>query len=547
MVLVAAAGSVLALPPADLVLGGVATPSSWLIAAAVLALSAVLIGSSLAGVAGMSGPALLTLALSAGFVAAVVSASAGPPAAVKTVSAICAFAAVPALVQLTVAWPRGWPTSRAKQIIAVAAWSIPIVGVAWALVWDPFSDATCVLGCGDNPMVVRPDAAAARGLASLGLAISLVTAAAAAAFALRPRRFWPGGIATLALAVDAGVRLSDGARLVESEATLLFGLRCTSMVLVGAALAAVASSRLRMRARLRALTASLERLPPNGMYAASLGDALGDRSLAIAYAIAGEERYAHADGRPFTPPGADRVVTRLMRDGQPVAVIVHRPEHASSISSGLGAAARLLIDNERLQAELRAGLADLRESRERLVERADAERLRLERDLHDGAQQRLLMLGHELRCAADTETSSQLKGTVDDAEMALQELREIAHGIYPGLLESLGLPAALDALSDGPAWFELEAATTRRLPAVVERAAYRIVNTVLDALPSVDLAHPPKVTATTMVENDRLLLRVNGFGSLEPRAIDELQDHVKAIGGRLCVTPGSLTCQLPCA
>jgi signal transduction histidine kinase len=214
----------------------------------------------------------------------------------------------------------------------------------------------------------------------------------------------------------------------------------------------------------------------------------------------------------------------------------------------LGAAARLAIDNERLQADLRSQLADLRASRERVVERSDAERLRLERDLHDGAQQRLLMLGHQLRQAQrdDPSAAPWLGPVIGDVDAALRDLRAIGHGIYPGILESLGLHAALDALADGPVPFTLQAAPTERLDPPIERAAYLVVATALSAADGSALGDDAPVIASLARVGGSLTVRVTGVRQLGEHNVEGMEDHVGALGGIITVAGDTIVCELPC-
>src|SRR5205814_4787205 len=136
---------------------------------------------------------------------------------------------------------------------------------------------------------------------------------------------------------------------------------------------------------------------------------------------------------------------------QEVAIVNHTASVAE-LEPELRAAIRLALENERLQAEVLAQLRDLRASRTRIVETSDAERRRLEHDLHDGAQQRLLALSYDLRLAraaaeADggREVATLLASAGDEAQAALGELRELAHGIYPAILAGAGLARAGDA------------------------------------------------------------------------------------------------------
>ena len=546
---VAAAGALLARPTTAIAPGGIVDPPESVLLLAAVTLGMLLAGVALATVAGPRGPALLTLIVAGAFVAGATTGATGAPSVVSSLAAVAAFAGMPALVQLALGWPRARPTRLPERRLVVGIWILAAgAALAWVLVWDPYSDVGCVLACGENPLAIHADPRAARALMDLFLAATVAAGALTAAVTVRPSRFWPGGIAVLVLAVEAAMRLQGRGRVPDAFAILLYQARSASLAVVGVALVAAAAGRIRRRQRLVRLAASLDASPAPGTYAASLGEVLGDPSLDIGYAVAGQDRYVHADGRPFDGPNERQVATRLERKGTPVAMIVHQPEHAEAITSGLGAAVRLAIDNERLQADLRSKLADLRTSRQRVVERSDAERLRLERNLHDGAQQRLLMLGHQLRRALqqDPDAGPWLGPVIGDVDAALSDLREIGHGIYPGILESLGLHAALDALVDGPVPFRLSAAPTARLEAPIERAAYLVVATALTAGGAVSDSDGSPVTATLTLQNGWLTVRVSGVRGLSDLGVEGLEDHVGALGGAITFAGDTIVSELPC-
>jgi signal transduction histidine kinase len=208
---------------------------------------------------------------------------------------------------------------------------------------------------------------------------------------------------------------------------------------------------------------------------------LGDRSLELAFWLPEQRRFVDATGEErLVQPIAGRAVTKVDHAGTTVAALVHDPSllEDPGLVEAVGAAAGLALENSRLHAELRAQLAEVRASRARLVEAADAERRRLERDLHDGAQQRLLAIRLALqlartRLAHGTDAVEELLREADTELVgALEELRALARGIHPALLTDDGLAAALGALARrAPLPVELSA-FTERLPAAIEATAY---------------------------------------------------------------------------
>ena len=248
-------------------------------------------------------------------------------------------------------------------------------------------------------------------------------------------------------------------------------------------LAGLLRSRL-ARSAVATLVVELGETPEPGRLSEALARALGDPSLELAYWLR-DDTFVDADGHAVSLPadGSGRVATAVERSGLRVAALIHDESLSDhpELVDGVVAAAGLALENERLQAQLRARLEDLRSSRARLVETADAERRRLERNLHDGAQQRLVALSMSLalaqrRFADDKATCELLEQTRSELAGALAELRELARGIHPAVLTERGLGPALDALA-GRAHVPVDVRELpgERLPAGVEAAAYYLV------------------------------------------------------------------------
>ena len=207
--------------------------------------------------------------------------------------------------------------------------------------------------------------------------------------------------------------------------------------------------------------------------------------------------------------------------------LVDNPELVEEVAS----AARLALENERLQAEARAQLEDLHSSRVRIIEAGDAERRRLERDLHDGAQQRLVGLSLALRLLRGqlrTDQDRQLAARLDEADaelhQAIFELREVAHGIHPAVLSDEGLAAAVEALSEGtPAPLHIAALPHERFSRAVETAAYLVVAEAAKA----------GTTRVSAVRRDGTLV-VDVDTETEPEGLVDLEDRValSTVGSR---------------
>jgi signal transduction histidine kinase len=212
-----------------------------------------------------------------------------------------------------------------------------------------------------------------------------------------------------------------------------------------------------------------------------LADALGDPSLTVAFWRPQRSEYVDAGGRPVQPPtGTARSATIVRREREPLAMIVH--DAALDAEPGLvaaaGGAALMMLENARLEADLRASVADLRASRARLASAADAGRREIERNLHDGAQQRLVALrmrlaDAEAHAASDDALRRSLGELGADAEATLDELRSLAHGVYPAVLVDHGLPAALASVAGrSPLPVHVEAPLAGRFAPEIEAAVY---------------------------------------------------------------------------
>jgi len=292
-----------------------------------------------------------------------------------------------------------------------------------------------------------------------------------------------------------------------------------------------------------------------------LARTLGDPSLGIAFWVGGDLGWVDGDGRATTLPETDgRAVTQVTVSGSPVAALVHDPAllEDPDLVRSVAATAGLVLENERLAAEVRAQLAEVRASRTRIVEATDAERQRLERDLHDGAQQRLVGLSLKLRLAqarADPEAALALAAAQDDLEQALAELREFARGIHPTVLREDGLDAALESLARRASLpVEVVGSIGRRLAPNVELAAYFFVSEGLTNVAK--HAQATQATVTVGRENGLLSIAVadDGVGGADSPAgsgLRGLADRLAAVDGTLAVTSSNgtgttLLAEIPC-
>ena len=491
----------------------------------------------------------------------------GPPL-VRSVAMLAAGFALPLFMHLILAAPSG-------RLRGAAAWALVLtvyleaglVAVALGLVRDPFLDPSCWANCTDNVFLLRSLPGLARGiesahrwftaLAAIALVIvvawRLLTDSAPGRRALLPFALPAALLAGAVIAHAVVLRQTSLADPSQPAFQTIFIVECAAVLLLAAGLV-WATVRMRLQRRAVAqITANLGQAPPPGSLQAALAQAVDDPELGIAYWLPDSQRYVDAAGRPVAEPAIRprRTLTPLVREGRKIAVVSHTAA-VPDLERAIGAAVRLALENERLQAEMLAHLDQLRASRVRIVETGDAERRQLERDLHDGAQQRLLALSYDLRLARaqaqsddDAPTTSLLSEATGEAQAALSELRTLAHGIYPAILGEAGLAPAVYSLADTAAVpVEIRGMPEGRYPTAVETAAYILVAEGLDNAAHRDASH---VTVDIVQDGGWLMVMVEDDGSDRTSDLIHLADRVGALDGRLVVEATCLRAALPCA
>ena len=431
--------------------------------------------------------------------------------------------------------------SRADWLLAGAlAFPLVVLQPFWMLFWEQPGNVLAIF-----PDATLDDAVdkAQRSLAALAaLAIATVLAVRWKA-ASRPRRraILPSMAGAFALLLFAAVLVNDLVSAArsdspepESSGSGLLWLQLASMITVPAAfLFGLLRSRL-ARHGLASLLLQLRDMRGEQLQRA-LARALGDQSLRIAYAV----------------PGSGSYVDALVYD----AALDDDPELVEAVC----AAAAIALENEALHAESRASLAELRASRERLVAAGDSERRRLERNLHDGAQQRLVALSLQLRIAqgqirGDPAAAEELvTAASDELAQSLAELRELARGIHPAVLD-YGLAAAVESLAGrSPVPTAVSVELPGRLPEVVELAAYFVASEALTNVAK--YAQATKASVRIVRADDVAIVEIadDGVGGADETSgsgLRGLADRVEALGGHLYVTspPGEgtvVTAELP--
>jgi signal transduction histidine kinase len=332
-------------------------------------------------------------------------------------------------------------------------------------------------------------------------------------------------------ATDHLLRLAEAASLV----ALAIGV-CFEWILAA-----------RTRGRVTRLVADLAESPPVGGLRDHLAAILQDPTVQLAYPTRGGE-FVNSRGRPVSSePRPGRMTTPIVRAGAVVAVIEHSPDVlvGEADVDEVATAARLGLEHERLQAEARAQLDALRAARRRIVETGDARRRQLERDLHDGAQQDLITLSINLRLVKrSTAVDTLIDAAAAELRLALDDLREVAHGIYPTVLGDEGFAAAVDAVAETSAHpIVISAMVEDRYEQPIEAAAYHVVADAARAANG-----PLKVAATRTMQ--RLRIEVSAIGISEHVA-EEIADRVGAVDGTLTIVQDAdrgmtLIAELPC-
>jgi signal transduction histidine kinase len=457
--------------------------------------------------------------------------------------------ACPALVgHAALVYPDGRLRSRVERVAVTIAYggAVLVLGILPTLFFDP-----AVTGCGQCPanlLGAVDDAEAFQALSRagvwLGLAWTLLLVALAGWRLLRSttaRRRVTSPVLIPAVvylmlvawyfqhALDRGFLGNDAVdrRLWLGQAAALVALA------VGVAWEWVRGRR--TRSALARLVVELAASPPPGGLGAILADTLDDPSLQLLYPLP-DGRHVDARGRP-AQPRQEQAVTPLVRGGRTVALLAHRPGLLDDpgLVEEIAATARLALENERLQAQVRAQLKDLRASRTRIVEQGNAERRRLERNLHDGAQQRLVSLALSLRLArlgCETETdAAALEQAEAEVRQALGELRGLAHGLYPAALTEEGLGAALEALAEqASSPLALGPLPRERFDPKVEAAAYFVVAETLKR------SRPGRAAVDAARGDGRLVLEIV-TDQQPPQELTDLEDRVGALDGQLLVQP----------
>lgn len=515
--------------------------------------------------------ALVAIWAAAAWLAPELVGASGVPREVRSTARLLAPLVTPLLVHVVAIGPAETRLGRPALFALVACSLVAgVTAIGHAVTWDVYRVLSCPAPClpDDNVILIRSNIA----LSQLFLAVwAGLTAVSGALLVIRQlvliARRRPHGLARWTAMLGGclvgiamawwGIdhRLGDGWARIDATGVPPMAAMSISITLMGTALAAVLVMEIRRMGAVRDLAALVgPGLTPTA-FESVLATSLGDPGVRVAYPL---------DDGGLVDVRGDRVESPLLTAGQrqaiierrgvPVAIVVHADHvDAELLTRGIGTAASLAVDNERLDAIVRARIRELRESRARIVSAADATRSAIERDLHDGAQQRLLAVSYELRLTRAATTDPDLTAALDDAvqrlDAALSELRDLAHGIHPAVLSEAGLDAALRSLAEEASLpIEIHADVAARCPTTSEAAAYFAV---VEAARRATDGGSSRLDVGLAHAEGLMRMRVDYAAQPDDEGWERVEDRVGAAGGHAAITNemGTLMMrlELPCA
>jgi signal transduction histidine kinase len=538
-------------------------------AGAVLTLTAGL-GLVLAGVVtavGASQRRIGDLAMAAGalwFAPLFVAWQEGPPLA-RSFAALVSPFAFPLILNLLLAFPTGrTPGIPARLVVAAVYVEAVFAGAVLAIFRNPYVDPGCWANCSVNVFLIKPLPSLVQVVETADRWFVAAAAVVMIGFCLARLASGPRGARrssgwVLVPGIVFGLTVVWHAALLERftrenpfNAALAtnFDVEAAALAVLGGGLLAMAIQVQLKRSAVAQIVMNAAEAPAPGSMQSALGKALGDAKLQLAYWLPDRQGFVDAHGRAVDEPRLEpaRTVTRVTRGEAPIAVVSHAGSVAGLIKE-MGPAMRLGLENERLQAEVLARLEELRESRARIVQTSDDERRTLEQNLHDGAQQQLLALSYNLRlaragAAAQSEPAAEvsLVAAMEDAQQALEELRDLAHGIYPAVLMEAGLTPALESLADSASVVVQIRGGDQRFPTAVENTFYFVA---VDALTDAIERGAGLVTIVVAHDDQRISMVVQDDGSARTSRMVSLADRVGALDGNVVLEPNMCTVGMP--
>ncbi len=457
------------------------------------------------------------------------------------------------VIHLLLAYPTGrLGTTAARRLIVLAYADVVIASTLVSLLTehpaDTPQDGHNVLALVDEPGVANAIQAVGTVLGMLLVlaAIVLLVRRWLAASRLQRRALGPvlgtGAVLAVFLAIMLGSDALDGPDALTNIAggIMLMALFTLPYAYMAGLLGFGWSRGRAVGALMHQLNRPDERKPLRD----AMAQALGDPRLEVVFKRRDRDAWVDSAGRRYEPDEG-QVLTPIVREGETIGALVHGPalEDDPELLRAIADAAALALDNDRLEAELRARVAELQESRSNIIAFGLAERRRLERDLHDGAQQRLVALSLQVNLAIaklddDPATAATLLDRArEELRQALDELRELARGIHPAILTDQGLGPAVAALAErSPVPVTVEPLPDDRLPGQVEAVAYFVVSEALANVAKYARASAASVRVLRNGERALVEVRDDGVGGADlgrGTGLRGLADRVAALDGRL--------------
>ena len=500
--------------------------------------------------------------------------SGSPDSVVYSVGRVVAWPAELAIVYVILAFPTGRLSDRADRLLVrVMALTVLVLYLPTALLVDQYPVPTvytsCTDGCpanafdvlGQQPAFVENVVYPLREIVAIAVFLGVTVRLAARLRAATPvmrRTIEP--VLAVAIFRVAALGLTIFARRVapDSEQLLDVGVWLVALALPAMALAFLAGLvrwRLFVAGAMQDLATRLPGHAQPEQLQTALADAFDDPSMEIVYWLDGsDQHWVDALGRRFEPPGeaSGRWLSEVRDDGTRVAAIVHDAglRNDDAFLATATSYALMTLDNQRLSAQARALLREVSDSRARIQATADDERRRIERDLHDGAQQRLVALRIKLELVAeetsDAERAARLRRLGSEVEEAIDEVRSLARGIYPAALADRGLVEALrSAALLSPLPTTVLAAGVGRYSREIETTAYFCC---LEALQNAAKhAHGASAAVIDLSDTGTLRLEVRDDGAgFDPAqtapgaGLVNMRDRLAAVAGELATvsSPG---------
>ena len=537
--------------------GGSAAPL-----AAELAAGLVLIAAALAARGHQVGDARFTALLIAAALAWPLGEWAIPGAGAAFPAGLLLYAAWPPLLaSAALRGPGERPLTRPAILVLACGFAtgIGVLGVVSAAVFDPRAQGC--LACPSNPLLINGDASTWHALGQTGLTLSALWTAAFAALAVTgvarasPTRrrvvapvLLPAAAALLLFGIDGLHGRDRGFVSNDPIDRALWAGEMAALALVAAGVAWGPVRTRRARSALARLVVDLGASRTPGGLRELLATTLDDPSLELVHGSDDGKGWIDADGHAVTvSAGPEREVTRIVGADHGVSAVVHRRGllDDAALTAEIAVAARLGLEHERLHATRRAHLRVLRTSRARIVATVDAERRRLEHDLHDGAQQRLVTLAIGVRlvrrrhAGEDPALDAELATAELELQTALAELRELARGLFPAALDEEGLAAAIEVLGEHEPRLVRGRLPDERYAPQIESAIYFV------AAEALRLARTGDVNVDVQRHDHRLVVELRAASAFAEPPI-RVEDRIGALGGTVSADAHHVRAELPC-